>query len=48
MSEKNKIELPFDAGCRDDLYNILIMNDYTVQISADKRNKIVTFIFWKE
>lgn len=43
-----KIELPFDAYCRDDLYNILIMNGYTVQLSADDEKKIVSFIFWKE
>lgn len=48
FEDGGKIVLPKDAFCRDDLYNILIFNGYTVKISADEETKKVTLIFWKE
>lgn len=47
FEDGGKIVLPKDAICRDDLYNILIFNGYTVRISADEETKKVTLIFWR-
>ena len=48
IADGGKIELPVDAYCRDDLYNILIMNGYTVLTTFDKIKNIIVFKFWKE